>query len=359
MEYETLLTDIYYDPQNVAGYSSLMKLYKEATKKNPEIKLKQVRDWLKKQETYTLHKSVRKHFPRRKTIVSGIDDVWQVDLCDMSSLSRYNSGYKFLLTGIDVFSRYAFCRPLKNKTGMEVLKALKSIFDTENRAPRKINCDKGSEFYNRHVKGFLDKHNIKLYSVSSVTKSSLIERFNRSLKSRMYKYFTSKNTRKYIDILQHLISSYNSSKHRITGLPPNQVSKANESELWKKLYQSEFPKSANFRFDVGDSVRISKLKKTFDKGYIPSWTQETFVVTERRATKPVTYKLREESGENLIGIFYQEELQAIGRPTADHLYQVDVLRTRKSKGTTQYFVHYRGWPNKYDEWIDKKQMARI
>lgn len=354
-----ILSKIYYDVSNPAGYSSVDKLYSAARKELPTLRLKQVKDWLRDQETYTLHNKARKRYPRRKTLSRGIDDVWQMDLCDLSSISRYNNGYKFLLTGIDVFSRYAFVRPLKNKSGIEVTKALKDIFEKENRSPQKLGVDMGTEFYNRNVKSLLDSHDIKLYSVYSIVKMGVIERFNRTLKSKMFKYFTKHNTRRYIDVLQNLVDSYNKSKHRTIQLAPAQVDKSKEKVLWKKLYKNEFVKSVKYRFKVGDYVRISKIKKTFEKGFLPNWTKEYFIIADRLATKPPTYKVKDFQGELIKGRFYEPELQLVTKPTPDAPYQVDVLQTKKIRKKTMYLVHFRGWPSSFDEWISEEQLTDI
>ena len=354
-----ILTKIYYDVLNPAGFSSVQKLFKAAKKILPSITLKQVKHWLKHQNTYTRHHRVRRRFPRRKTLSGGIDDVWQMDLCDLSKLSRFNSGYRFLLTVIDVFSRYAFVRPLKNKSGLEVAKAIESIFETEQRKPSKIGFDQGREFYNTSVKALLDKYNIKLYSVYSDTKMALVERFNRTLKSRMWKYFTRHNTEKYLDILQDLVTAYNHSKHRIIGMPPVKVNKSNEISLWKKLYQNDFLKSVKYKFNVGDIVRISKIKKTFEKGYMPNFTYESFIVYQRHATNPVTYKLMDLQNEELKGSFYEYELLPVGRPKLDITAHIDILKTKKQNQETKYLIHYKEWDSKFDQWINKDEISNI
>jgi transposase InsO family protein len=354
-----ILAQIYYDISHPAGYSSVQKLYKAAKKIVPSLTLKQVKLWLKHQTTYTRHHNVKIHFLRRKTLSKGIDHIWQIDLCDMTNLSRSNGGYKFLLTVIDVLSRYAFVRPLKNKTGLEVSKAIEHIFQTEQRYPSTIGVDHGVVFYNRNVKALLSKYNIKLYSVYSDPKMALIERFNRTLKSKMWKYFTRHNTEKYIDILQNLVNAYNNSKHRIIGMTPLQVNKKNENILWKKLYQKDFLKSIKYKFNTGDYVRISKIKKLFEKGYLPNWTSEIFIVQERHATNPVTYKLRDLKNEKIAGSFYEVQMLPVGKPKLNILEQIDILRTRKQNYTTQYYIHYKGWDSRFDEWIDKEQITSI
>lgn len=307
--FDEILDAIYFNVGHPAGYSSVQKLYKAAKKVNQTIKLRDVKNYLIKQKVYTLHHPVQKKFQRRKTITSGLNKQFQMDLVILDKYSRYNSGVKHLLMVIDVFSRYAFVKPLKTKTGKEVSIKLEEIFAL--RKPVAIQADDGGEFFNVHVKTLLDKHKIKLFSVSSDTKSALVERFNRTFKNRMFRYFTKHNTYRYIDILQDLVNAYNKSKHRIIGMAPVSVTKENEKELWNKQYKNEFTKHAKFKFEIGDKVRITKLQSIFAKSYLPLWSDEYFMIKYRFATKPPTYKLIDLNGEILIGSFYRQEIQKI------------------------------------------------
>ena len=120
---EAELKSIYYNPQHHAGFASVKKLSKASGYSQKDVK-----EWLKGQPTYTLHTPARKH-PTRRYVVHDIDDQWQADLADVSLLKKENKGYVFLLTVIDLFSRYAWVRPLKSKRGEEVAKAFESIFN--------------------------------------------------------------------------------------------------------------------------------------------------------------------------------------------------------------------------------------
>ena len=206
------------------------------------------------------------------------------------------------------------------------------------------------------MRKLLKKLNIKLFSVYSETKAALVERWNRTLKTKMYRYFTKNNTRRYVDILPELVASYNNKVHRITKLLPNAVNSQNEKELWVRLYGKEFPKVVKFTFQRGDTVRVSQVAQVFGKGYKPQWTKEWFVVAHRRNTKPPTYKLRDEHGELIDGSFYEEEMQNIQRPGNTTAFHVDVLKKRRRKNKTEYFVHYLGWPTSFDEWVSASQL---
>lgn len=340
-------SQIFFNPSNPAGYSSIYKLSKK-TEKSRQKTL----DWLSGQDAYTLHKRRLKKFPRRKTMVRGIDDQWQMDLVDMTKYARYNTNYKFLLTAIDVFSRFAFAVPLKNKTGTEVVKGLTKLF--VNRMPRRIQADRGSEFYNLHVRTFLSKRNIPLFSTYNEPKAAMVERFNRTLKERMFRFFTKENTYRYIEVLPHLLFSYNNSVHRITKTKPSEVTEHNQDQIWERLYKKELQPRAAFRFKVGDVVRLSKIKNKFEKGYTPNWTEEYFYVAARRGTHPVTYKIKDDAGEILEGSFYEPELQLIRTPTE---YPIDVIKSRKLKNNkSEHYVHFRGWPDSFNQWIPAENL---
>lgn len=210
---------LYYDPGSSAGFvgspAALARVSGTTTKK--------AKKWLAEQETYTLHKPARKRMPTRRTYVSGIAHQWQADLVEMIPLASKNQGFRYLLTVIDCFSRYAWAKPIKRKTGPDVAKALVSIF--REYKPLRLQTDHGKEFYNSNVQKLLKKHKVELFSTNSPQKASLVERFNRTLKTRMWRYFTHKQTRKWIDVLPKFVKAYNNSKHKSIGMAPSQVTK--------------------------------------------------------------------------------------------------------------------------------------
>ena len=184
-----ILQKIYYDAGHHAGYGSVENLFRAAKLKKKKITRQEVERFLEKQDTFTLHRPVKKKFKRRKTLARYLDHIWQADLVDLQAISKENRGHSYILTVIDVLSRYAFAVPLKNKTGLSIIQAFKKIFSLSKRKPKKIHTDYGTEFYNKSFKDFLRDNKIILYSTSSDTKASIVERFNRTLKSKMYKYF--------------------------------------------------------------------------------------------------------------------------------------------------------------------------
>lgn len=155
-----------------------------------------------------LHTPARRNFPRRKVIMRAIDETWQADLIDMQNYSRFNKGFNYMLTVIDNVSKFAWAIPLKNKSGSELTSALSKLFKN-GRIPKNIHVDRGTEFYNAKVKQLLKTHNINLYSTYSEKKASICERFNRTLKTKMWKKFSFNGNYKWYDMLPGLISDYN------------------------------------------------------------------------------------------------------------------------------------------------------
>ena len=213
----------------------------------------------------------------------------------MSSYSKENKGYKYILAVIDVFSKYGWMIPLKNKSGIAVAEAFNKI---KGRHPEKLWVDKGSEFYNKHVKSLFKE----IYSTENEEKSSVVERWNRTMKERMFKYFTANNTTKYYNILDALVDDYNNTYHTTIKMTPVEASRI-------EVRQTITISTNNPKFKVGDRVRITKKKKFFEKGYTPNWTNEIFVIDKVIDTNPVTYKIKDLNNEEIIGSFYEKELQ--------------------------------------------------
>ena len=199
------LSKIYYSlEKNPTSFSNVKVLYKHAKRQNPHITKNYVQGWLIKQPTYSLHRQVRINFKTQPVLVYEIDEQWQADLVDLSKLSKKNSGYKFILVIIDILSKYVWLRPLKSKKGSELKEAIEDVLEKSGRKPRILQSDKGTEYRNSLVQSLLQKRNIKFITTHSERKASVVECVNRTLKAIMFRYFTYKNTRRYVDVLQDL-----------------------------------------------------------------------------------------------------------------------------------------------------------
>ena len=140
-----------------------------------------------------LHRPAVKNCARRRVVVRGLHETWQADLVDMSAYARYNNGYKYLLTIIDIFLKYAWAVPTKTKGGKDVTDAMSSVLK-KGRVPRKLHVDQGKEFYNSEFKALMQRYDITLYSTFGNLKASICERFNRTLKGKMWKQFSLRGT---------------------------------------------------------------------------------------------------------------------------------------------------------------------
>ena len=177
----------YYNLLAPASYGWLSKFKPKGYTK------KEVREWLQSQDTYTLHKPTRRRFPRRRIVVFGIDHQWQADLVDLAKLSSCNKGFKYLLTCIDVLSRYAWVVPLKDKMGKTLKDEFQVVFKS-GRRPMRLQIDKGTEFTNQVFQKFLKEHNVHFFTTyNEETKASIVERFNRTLKTQVEVFHAQRN----------------------------------------------------------------------------------------------------------------------------------------------------------------------
>lgn len=297
----------------------------------------------KSQVVEELHRNARKNFPRRKTIMYGIADTFQIDLVEMIPLAAYNKNYKYILTVIDIFSKFVWAIPLKNKTAKEVTSAMNKLFQSGH-IPKNIHSDEGKEFYNSEFKQLLKRHNINLFSTFSTKKAAIVERLNRTLKTKMWKYFSLHSTNKWIDILQSLIDDYNNTKHSTIKMKPKDVKKRHEKKLLNTVYKYvDYLKPAKFK--VHDSVRISKYKHIFEKGYTPNYSTEIFKIAKIQQTQPITYLLNDYQNNVIKGAFYEFELQKVKYPD---IYLVEkIIRRRGNK----ILVKWLGFDSSHNSWI--------
>lgn len=319
------------------------------------LSLKEARDELQGELAYTLHRPVRRRFQTSPVLVFHKDDQWQADLVEMQPLKKWNGGNRYLLTVIDVLSKYAWAVPVKNKTGVAVTEALEKILRQSGRKPLRLQTDAGKEFYNVPFKRLLEKEGIHHFSTHGDAKASIVERFNRTLKQRMYRYFTARNTRVYVNVLSQLLDGYNGSRHRSIGMAPRDVTEKNEGTVWSTLYGKRLKRRPRPKLKVGDRVRLSKKHRPFKKGYLPGWTEEVFVVQRVVPGPVVTYKLKEWDGTPLEGSFYEEDVQKVTVPN-EALFRVEKILQRRGRLVK---VRWLGWPKKYDSWIPRSALKHV
>lgn len=245
----------------------------------------------------------------RQYKTSGPNRQWQSDLVDMQSYKHKNGGYAYILTAIDVFSRFARAVPLKTKAFPHVINGFKSIL--ADAQPHLLQTDDGMEFINKNIQAYFNENDIKQFSIKSVYKAAMVERFHRTLRSRMYRYFTKHDTKRWVDVLPELLHSYNNASHSsLQGLSPYQVyyDKVHAATIWDHQNMSSSTPSSAAGLVVGDLVRLALTKKQFDHGYTPNWTREIYRISgiDKRDV-PYMYKVAPDIG----GKFYREGLQKV------------------------------------------------
>lgn len=310
---ESILFQVYYDHNSPGAYSSAERLYK-FIKQNfaVHVTLKKVREWLQSQNTYTLHRNRRVRFKRNHYNITNIDDLWEMDLIDIQKLSRNNKGNKYIMAVIDCFSRFAWCVPIKNKTPSEIIRAFDIIFKRTTRRPVKIQSDKGREFDNKCVKKYLTEKSIGFQTTRDpATKAAMCERFIRTIKGLMYKYFTHTRSTNYIDVIDGLTFIYNNRIHSSIGIQPANVHDENVLKVWTYMQKKRRSEKKNPKLAAGDFARIANPKITFEKGYTPKWSEEIFSIDRVLRRSPVVYNIQDSDGAKINANFYENELQKV------------------------------------------------
>ena len=299
----------------------------------------------KRQVARELHAPARRHYPRRRTVIKGYNDLFQADLVEMIPYARENRGYRYILMVIDAYSKYLWAAPVKSKGGKDVTEAMEQIL-SEGRVPQNLQTDHGREFYNPDFRQLMTRHNINHYSSYGTTKASIVERANRTIKNWMWRDFNYYGSYKWLDLLPVLIKRYNARVHRTTRMAPKDVGPRTGLTVYVRL-----KRTAPVRFQVGDKVRISKMKGVFEKGYLPNWSTEIYTIDHVQRTNPTTYLLKDYTGNSILGAFYAEELQ---KTKYSDIYLIEKIRRRGNK----VYVKWLGFSNEHNSWVDENDVIR-
>ena len=299
----------------------------------------------KKQLARELLKSKQNRFSRRRIFSPNVNSIWTMDLLDIHQFARHNKNYRFILVVLDIFSRFAWARPLKNKSGVSVAKAFEDIISESDKKPHKVWSDRGTEFYNAAVARLFERNKIKLYSTYNEPKASIAERFIRTLRGKIESNFILTQNTVWYDILPELIREYNHSYHRSIGMSPVDATKSeNFRKVFDRLYHHQPSQSTKRTLHIGDRVRISIHKRLFEKGATANWSEEIFEISAIEMTNPTVYRIKDLSGEDIDGTFYREQLQK----TDQTIYRIDRI-IRKRLG--EVLVKWSGYPDQFNSWI--------
>lgn len=326
------MNEIFYNLSNPEAYTGIKPLHNK-TKES----IFKVKNWLSSQRTYTLHKPIKRKYPTRKYKAKFLNQFWEGDLIDVVKYAKENQGYKYILTIIDIYSRYGYALPLKNKKP----KTVASAFETLDKYPIYFSSDEGNEFKGKPFADLMKSHNVKQFFRQAPFKAAVCERFNRTLKTRLEKYFTFNGNHKWIDALPLIVKGYNNSYHRTIKQTPKQATLPNAKVNHEKIVQ---PKRKS-KFKTDDYVRVARYKGTFEKGYSVNWSEEVFIIdnVDTRAY-PIMYEIKALDGELIKGKFYEAELQKVAKP---EMFAIEkVLKRRNGKS----LVKFRGYKN--PEWVE-------
>ena len=376
------------------SFSSPDKLLKSIKKDNPNTTISQskIKKYLKGKSEYFIHKPVYKKIRRNKIVVAKSFEIIAVDLMNVSNIAKHNDGVNYILLGIDMFSRVVYATQMETKTGHETTQAFKKIF--RHKTFRSIYADMGGEFKAKLLKNYLDTIDTHIYYATNYVKASMIERFIRTLRLKLERFMESRDSYRYIDNLQDLITSYNRTYHRSIGRSPASVNETNTSEVFQYQYlpfpkekkkkdtpktepkekeeegkvivkeKKMYKRARRFKFKIDDYVRVSDLKKSpFQKEARASkWSEEIFKITQRRIRGDIPiYKLRDLKDEDITGTWYESELYPATYDSNifSRLDKQHKVKTRRRNKKTEFYVKFRGYPKKFNTWLSEREYRKL
>lgn len=376
---DALLDPLYKDVQSSACFTSTEPLLRVAKTVNGALSRADVQRYLHRQRMYTLHRHVVRRFHRLATIASGLHTHWQADLADMQRLRRWNRGFGYLLVCIDILSRQLYVEAVRSKRSADMITAFKAVFKRCGYMPWHVMTDAGKEFTARSVQEYFKEHEIQQHCMhtSPLWHAGMAERANRTIKERLYRYFTHRGERCWLRAIQPIVRAINATPNKsIFGMRPCDVTFANAEQLRRAIAehaQQERTKAARKfpTFKVGDEVRVEKQRHVFRKGYLPTYSDEVYTITRvRRAPPPTTYRLQNPmDGKQLDGWFYSNQLCLVldtdryqggderraskSKQNESNIYEIDSILKRRvdADGKECCLVSWKGFSHKYDSWI--------
>ena len=345
----------YGKPHSVVSFLSPKKIYDFY---NGNIKMKDIHKFLETSESYSLMKYEQSVKIFNKTITYHWRDILQVDLFYVDRLESENNGTKYILTVIDVYTRFGFCEPIINKSASEVISKLQTIFNRLGVLPNILCSDQGREFKNKKIEKYLKEHKIKSVYARTDPKAAVVERLQKTFQILIYKYLIEKETYRYIDVLQQLMRNYNETPHSfLDKLTP---AEAENPTNWDSVASSHSKhlsrmrtKKIKPRFSIGDVVRVSLKKTPYSRAYDISHSEQRYIVHEIDKSRIVPfYILKNERDEVLADKWHGNQLVKINLKRYRGYLTGDEKRTKKGK---KYLMRFSGYSQEYDEWVSPDQ----
>lgn len=316
---------------------------------------KTVEEWLSKQKNYTLYRDkLKRRYPFWKYNVQSIDQQWSADLADMQQLASSNRGDRYILFVIDVFSKFAWARPLKTKTGRETTEAMRSIFDQTGRQPTKMNFDAGTEFLNNNFKDLLKTRGVNWTVSLPPLKAAVVERLIRTVKTKLWRYFARFDTNNWTDVLSDFMTAYNGAEHSTIKRTPDSVTFAGNNDLWFRTFRKICQRSRTDKpkYKSGDAVRVLRARGPLEKGYANGWSEKIYEISKAVVhNAPIAYKLIvRETGAPVAGVFYEHNLQKIRLEQEPLVPERVLARQMTGAGRVFELVKFVGRGKKESKW---------
>ena len=276
------------------------------------------------------------------------------------------------------FSRFLYTYPLKTLSGLEMSKTFKRLINKRGVKPKKLRSDQGSEYKNKQFEKLLQEENIDHIFTYYETKANFAERVIKTIKLKIFKYFTNRETFRWIDILSDLTSGYNNSIHRSIKMSPQDAQNSDPYKVLVNQYANViYPKSyfsaqkikknlitgilgrKKFKYNISDRVKIPYMKKTFDRKYSEKWSGEIFTITDRKINQnQPMYQLKDYNNDIIDGYFYEPELQ-IAYLDNDIIYKIEKILKKRTRNKTKELFKWKGWPKKFNSWILEESVDTI
>jgi hypothetical protein len=359
----------YFNPRDPGSFASPGKFRLGLKKLGYYGREDRIKKWLSGEDSYSLHKDARVPKSRLRPVLSFYPtNLVEADLMDVQNLAVDNDGIRYILVVIDVMSKFAWVRPLKDKKMTMVAAAYENILlENPKLAPTNLRTDMGGEFRGNAFQRLCEKYGINYFTSNNHTKSCLVERLIRTLRMRLGKMLTHLNARRYIDHLDAIVASYNDTHHSsIKTTPREAISKADSKILFKNQYGVNSAAInvkrllQKVKFKKGDHVRISLGKRRFAKVSDFNFSEEIFKVREVAPRyNSIVYYLEDWNGEPITGSFQDFELQLV-TALEDKYFKIEtVLGKKRVGGKTWLKIKYRGYPSKFAEWVAETDVKRL
>jgi hypothetical protein len=354
------LRKIYYDTRESSvaftGIGALWRFIKNDNNRPPGTDFKKVTQWLTTQNAHNVFKNPKKGFATEKIIVEYPDQMWDCDIMVMEN-AQANRGVRYVFCCIDIFSRYLWIKLMKTKTAAESGRALQAIISEHDRTCEVLRTDNGKEFTGAAFQDVLKQNAITHQIAYGAHKANYVERVQRTIQTRLYKYLYEKNTPVFTDVIDDIVKAYNSTPHSATGFAPAAVDQSNYKKIYENVYIPLLNKRATlttaYTLDTGDLVRISLTREPFTRGYKQKFTEELFRVKNKIPSDPPRYRLEDLMGEDIKGSFYAEDLQKFHlKDTSEISFKIEKILGERTVGRRKYkLVKWRGYSKKFNSLV--------